>query len=316
MRIFVAGATGAVGRPLVRMLVADGHEVSGLTRSAEKAQGLEAAGARPVVANAFDTGALLAAVKGTKPDVVIDQLTDLPQKVGVRGMTKMYRHQNAIRKQGSAALLDAARAADVSTVISQSVAFLYAPDGRGPKSENDRVWRDGPPPAGQAYSVAADHDEAVVASPDFTGIVLRYGVLYGPGTHFAPGNFLYDDARRGRLPLVGNGDGVWCFAHVEDCAQATLAVLGRSMPGIYNIVDDDPAPYREWVTYWIELVGGRKPMHVPRRLARVIAGPAATAMATVWPGASNAKAKRELGWSPRHPSWREGLAQFAATVVR
>jgi 2-alkyl-3-oxoalkanoate reductase len=310
MRVFVAGATGAIGRPLVRQLNADGHEVVGMTRSAEKTALIEADGGQPVIVDALDHDAVVVAIKRARPEVLIDQLTDLPQRIALRGLTKMYRRQSRLRQVGSGALLEGAREARVTGVIAQSIAFLYAPNGGGLKEERDRVWRDAPPPTGKAFSVAADHDETVVESTDFCGIVLRYGVFYGPGTHFAPGNGVFNDARRGRLPLVGRGEGVWSFAHVEDCARATVGALARGRRGIYNIVDDDPAPYHEWVPYWVELVGGKRPPSLPRWLARVAAGPAVTSWATARPGASNAKAKRELGWEPEHPSWREGFLEL------
>lgn len=228
----------------------------------------------------------------------------------MRGLTKMYRRQNRLRLVGSGALLDAAREAGAVAVIAQSVAFIYAPDGGGLKTEQDRVWRQAPPPFGQALAVAADHDKKMISSREFHGIVLRYGVFYGPGTHFAPGHGVYQDARHRRFPLVGDGAGVWSFVHVDDAAEATVAALGRAASGIYNIVDDDPVPYAVWVPYYAKLVGGGAPRRLPRALARVIAGPAITSWATERAGVSNAKAKSELGWQPRRESWRQGFQEL------
>ncbi len=310
MKVFVAGATGAIGLPLVRRLLDDGHEVIGMTRSAQRAAALEATGVEAIVADALDTETVRRAVTRARPSVVIDQLTDLPQRIAMRGLTKMYRKQNKLRQEGSATLLRAAREASVATVIAQSVAFIYAPDGVGYKTEDDTAWRQAPPPFGQALAVAADHDAQVVGSPDFTGIVLRYGVFYGPRTHFAPGNGVYEDAAKRRLPLVGDGSAVWSFVHVDDAAAATAAALEHASAGIYNIVDDEPVPYRDWVPFYTDLLGAKRPRHLPTWLSRVIAGPAITAWATQRDGVSNAKAKRELGWFPQHPSWREGFTEL------
>ena len=295
--------------------MAAGHDVVGMTRSRERARSLEQLGAEAAVADALDVAAVRRAVERARPQAVIDQLTDLPQRFGTRALTRIYRRQNELRRSGSTALLDGARAAGAETVIAQSVAFIYAPDGGGLKSEDDRVWRDAPAPFGEALAVAADHDAAVAGSSDFRGVVLRYGVFYGPDTHFAPGNGLYEDARRRRLPLVGDGAGVWSFIHVEDAADATVLALAGGPAGIYNVVDDDPAPYGDWVAFYAELLGAKPPRQVPRWLARLVAGPAIASWATDRPGASNAKAKRELDWRPLHPSWRDGLRKVVGGPV-
>jgi nucleoside-diphosphate-sugar epimerase len=309
MRIFVAGATGAVGRPLVKKLVAAGHHVVGLTRHDDRAQWLYEQGATAVVGNALDGEWLQAAVCEAKPEVVIDQMTDLPQRVGMRGMRRFYRGQNPLRVRGSAALLAGARAAGARRIIAQSVAFLYAPGSGGPKTEGDPPWDTAPEPFGNAVRIAAAHDLLVAGAADIEGVVLRYGVFYGPGTHYAPGNGQYEDIRRRRLPLVTDGDSVWSFIHVDDAAQAAVDALDRGGPGIYNVVDDDPAPMRVWLPHFAETIGAKPPRRVPEWLARVTAGPAITAWATLFPGASNAKARAELGWQPSHASWREGFPQ-------
>lgn len=310
MKIFIAGATGAVGRPLVQLLLSSGHDVVGMTRSPDRAHLLETLGAQPAIADAFDTQAVNRVIHQAQPDVVIDQLTDLPQRLRLRGLSQMYRRQNKLRTHGSAELIEAARAAVVRQVISQSIAFIYAPSGAGLKTEEAPIWRDAPKLSGRALSIAADHDDEVISSTDFTGVVLRYGVLYGPGTHFAPGNGVYEDAKRRRLPIIGDGAGVWSFIHVEDAAQATLAALRSKASGIYNIVDDEPATYREWVPYFANLLGAKPPLKIPRPLGRIIAGPAITAWATDRPGATNEKAKTELHWHPERPSWRQGFREI------
>jgi nucleoside-diphosphate-sugar epimerase len=308
MRVFVAGATGAVGRPLITRLVASGHDVVGLTRREDRARWLRESGAVAVVGDALDRRWLERAVAESEPEVVIDQMTDLPQRIGFRGLRRFYRGQNPLRRRGSSGLLAAARAAGARRVIGQSVAFVYAPDGAGPKRETDPIWSDAPEPFGEAVRVAAEHDNRVASEPTLEGLVLRYGVFYGPGTHFAPGNGIYEDIRRRRMPLVGDGSSVWSFCHVEDAAQAAVDALERGTPGIYNVVDDEPAPIRDWLPLVARTIGAKPPLKVPVWLARSTAGPAMTAWATAFPGASNEKARRELGWEPRYPSWREGLA--------
>jgi nucleoside-diphosphate-sugar epimerase len=307
VRVFVAGATGAVGRPLVVRLIRAGHEVVGMTRSHDRAQWLTKVGARPAVGNAFNADWLREAVDEARPEVVIDELTDLPQRIGLRGMRRFYRGQIPLRTVGSGNLLEAARAAGVRRVISQSVAFIYAPDGGGLKAETDRAWSDAPAPFGAALGGAAEHDELVVRSTEFEGVVLRYGVFYGPGTHFAPGNGIHRDVRRRRLPIVGEGRSIWSFVHVQDAAMATVNALQHGEAGIYNVVDDEPAPTREWIPEYAAIIGAPPPRTVPRWLSRVFAGPAMTAWSTEFPGASNEKAKRELNWRPGYSSWRQGF---------
>jgi nucleoside-diphosphate-sugar epimerase len=307
MKVFLAGSTGAVGRPLVIRLVASGHEVVGLTRREERTRWLRENGAKAVVGDALDARWLERAVREAEPEVVVDQMTDLPQRVGFRGMGRFYKGQNPLRSQGSSALLAAARAAGARRLVAQSVAFIYAPGGGGIKSEADRLWTDAPEPFGKALRVAAEHDERVAGDSQLEGVVLRYGVFYGPGTHYAPGNGMYEDIRRRRTPLVGDGGSIWSFCHVEDAARAAVDALGGRPPGIYNVVDDEPAAMRDWLPYFARLIGAKPPRKVPEWLARLTAGPAITAWATSFPGASNAKARAELGWEPRYPSWREGF---------
>lgn len=309
MRIFLAGATGAVGRPLVTRLVAAGHDVAGLTRHEERARWLRENGAAPIVGDALDTRWLERAVHEVEPEIVIDQMTDLPQRIGFRGMRRFYRGQNPLRRQGSHGLLSAARAARARRIITQGVAFIYAPDGGGVKAETDRIWDDAPEPFGEAVRIAAEHDRRVAAESELDGVVLRYGVFYGPGTHFAPGKGMYEDIRRRRMPLVGDAASVWSFCHVEDAAQAAVVALDRGAAGIYNVVDDEPAPLHEWLPVYAEAIGAKRPFRVPAIIARLVAGPFATAMATQLRGASNAKAKREFGWQPRYASWRDGFTE-------
>jgi nucleoside-diphosphate-sugar epimerase len=278
-----------------------------MTRSTDHARWLQQAGARPVIGNALDLDWVKTTISREEPEVVIDQLTNLPQRVRPRGMRRFYRRQIPLREKGSGALLHAAASAGVRRVVSQSVAFLYAPEGGELKDETARAWTDAPAPFNHAVRGAAEHDERVVGSEDYDGLVLRYGVFYGPGTHFAPGNGMYEDIRRRRLPVVGAGDSVWSFVHVDDAAHAAVDALDHGAPGIYNVVDDDPAPTRVWIPELAQIIGAKPPRHVPRWLTRIFAGPAMAAWSTEFPGASNLKAKRELGWSPSFESWREGF---------
>jgi nucleoside-diphosphate-sugar epimerase len=308
VRVFLAGSTGAVGRPLVSQLLAQGHEVVGLTRSSQKADWLKEIGAEAAVGDALNADWLKAAVLSAEPEIVIDQLTDLPQGQRPRGMGAFYKRQVPLREIASGALLGAAEEAGARRLIAQSVAFIYAP-GPGPRTETDRPWIDAPGAFGTALAGAAAHDERVVGSTRLEGVVLRYGVFYGPGTHFAPGNGIYEDTRRRRLPLAGDGSSFWSFVHVDDAARAAVAALGGGGAGIYNVVDDEPAPMGEWLPNYAAIIGAKPPRRLPVWLVRLGAGSAMTAWLTSFPPVANAKAKRELPWAPTFSSWRQGFAQ-------
>lgn len=302
MRVFVAGATGAIGRPLVRQLLAAGHEVVGMTRSAEKARALEEAGARGVVCDAYDRDGVIAAVADAAPDALVHQLTDIPQEMG----TREYPTNNRIRREATPHLLDAAAAAGVRRIVAQSIAFLYAPSPDGPADESAPPALDGP--TAETIRTMLDVERAVVAAG---GLALRYGFFYGPGTHFARDGSGAQLVRKRRFPIVGDGSGVFSFVHVEDAASATVAALERGEPGVYNVCDDEPAPLREWLPAFCAAVGAPRPLRVPKLVARLAAGPVAVWWATRLRGASNAKAKAALGWAPSRPSWREGFAELS-----
>jgi nucleoside-diphosphate-sugar epimerase len=305
MRILVAGASGAIGRPLVPALVAAGHEVVGTTRSEARADALRAAGARAVVCDLLEPGRAYALVAETAPDVVIDELTSLPRDFDPR-RKDVYDANDRIRRRGSGALIAAAAERGVRRYVLQSIAFLYAPEGELVKDEDAPTWDDAPAPFSRAVDVMRANEQAVLAAP-FDGLVLRYGFFYGPGTYFAHDGAITQQVRARRYPLIGGGDGVLSYVHVADAAAATVAAVERGAPGIYNVVDDDPAPVREWLPLLAEALGAKRPLPVPAWLARILAGPYVVAASTVLRGASNGKAKRELGWSPRVPSWREGF---------
>jgi 2-alkyl-3-oxoalkanoate reductase len=308
MRVFVAGASGAIGRPLVPRLVAAGHEVTGMTRRPERAEEIRAAGAEAAICDAFDAEALGAAVKAADPEVVVHLLTALPQRFKPRSDLSPT---NRVRVEGTRNLVAAAQAAGARRLIAESVAFFYAPEGEGSKDEEAPLYAAAPGAFGAAMTAATELERQVLGADGLEGVVLRYGWLYGPGTYYARDGSLAEDTLKRRSPIVGAGTGVFSFIHVDDAATATAAAVERGAPGVYNIVDDDPAPQHEWAKGYAEALGAKPPRRVPVWLARLVAGKAMAETAISLRGASNAKAKRELGWEPAYPSWRQG---FRASV--
>ena len=311
MKVFVAGASGAIGRPLVRQLLAAGHEVTGTTRREERAAEIRAAGAKAAVVDALDGPALAEAVNQASPEVVVNQLTSLPERYDPR-KASFYEATNRVRSEGGHNLLEAARAAGARRLLTQSIAFLYAPEGDWVKDEDARPFDDAPGHFGPAVEAMLGHEREVLEAPGLEGLVLRYGQLYGPGTYYAPNGHLGREVSRRRFPVVGPGTGTFSFLHVEDAAGATAAALERGAPGIYNVVDDEPAPLHEWLPAYAEALGAKPPRRVPVWLAKLLAGSSTAAMATQLRGASNAKAKRDLDWQPRYPSWRQGFREALA----
>lgn len=309
MRVFVAGATGAIGKQLVPRLVAAGHEVTGMT-SKEANRGLVTElGATPVVADALDPDQVAEAVGRANPEVIVHQLTAIGA-VDLRHMDRSFARTNRLRTEGSDHLLSAGRAVGVKRFVAQSAIYgFYARTGGAVKTEEDPLDPD--PPRAMRESLAAIRhlEEAVLGAPWTDGIVLRYGAFYGPHTSMAAGSGQFEMITKRKFPLVGNGGGVWSFIHIADAAEATLAAIERGRPGIYNIVDDEPAPVSEWLPALAQTLGARKPMHVPRFVGRLAAGEVGALFMTEIRGASNAKAKRDLGWQPAHPSWRQGFAE-------
>jgi nucleoside-diphosphate-sugar epimerase len=306
VRVFVAGASGAIGRPLVDQLVEAGHEVTGVTRFPERAQRLEKAGAKAVVCDALLAEPLARAVAKARPAVVIHQLTALPDRFEPR-KRDLYEETNQVRTVGTRNLLAAAQSAEARRFICQSIAFAYKPVGGPVKDERDPLFSGAPEPFGSSVKVVEQMERAVLDAEGTEGVILRYGWFYGPGTYFATDGSTAADVRRRRYPIVGDGTGLFSFIHVEDAAAATVAALVRGGPGIYNVVDDEPAPMREWLPLHADTLGAKPPRRVPRWLARILAGPLVAQLSTELRGASNAKARRELGWHPIWPSWREGF---------
>jgi nucleoside-diphosphate-sugar epimerase len=308
VRVFVAGASGAIGRPLVRRLVAAGHEVTGMTRSEESAERLRQAGARAALVDVFDGDALRAAMREAAPEVVVHQLTSLPDRMDFR-KKNLYTLTNRLRTEGTRNLLDGARAAGAQRFISQSIAFAYRNDGSRVKTEDDPLLDSAPAPFDGVVTALRQMESMVVDAEGLDGLVLRYGFFYGPGTHYDRDGALVSDVRRRRLPVVGKGTGVFSFIHVDDAADATVAAAERGAPGVYNITDDEPAAMSEWVPALADAAGAKRPLRVPVWLAKLVGGKQAATFASELRGASNEKAKRELGWQPAHPSWRTGFAE-------
>lgn len=280
-----------------------------MTRTERKAGALREDGATPVICDALDAEGVRAAVEAAAADVVVNELTDLPSSFSPKAMAEGLERTDRIRREGTRALLDAARAAGARRFVCQSIAFLYAPEGNALMEEDDRAFADAPAPFDSAVRAVLDMEEMVTAAGEPEGVVLRYGFFYGPGTWYAEDGSSGRDVRRRRLPVIGSGQGVWSFIHVEDAAAATMAAVERGPAGIYNVVDDDPAPMREWLPAFAAALGAKRPLRVPAIVARVAAGPVAAYYGTRLRGASNAKAKAQLGWAPGYPSWRQGFAE-------
>ncbi len=306
MRVFLAGATGAIGRQLVPMLLAAGHEVTGMTRSPERAQQLVAEGAQAAVADALDAGAVTAAVAAARPDAVIHQLTSLPQRIDPRRIKRDFELNDRLRSEGTRILVDAASAAGASRVVAQSIAFAYAPGPPGTiHAEEDPLFVEAPEPFTRTARAVQALEDAVTGAG---GVVLRYGYFYGPGSSVSSTGSMGVDVSRRRMPIVGAGTGVWSFIHMHDAAGATVAALSHDGAGVYNVVDDEPAPVSEWLPELARALGARPPRRVPAWLARPIAGSFGVQTMLRQQGASNTRARRELGWAPRFASWREGFA--------
>jgi nucleoside-diphosphate-sugar epimerase len=309
MRVLVAGATGVIGRPLVRQLLEAGHEVVGTTRSPERAGALRARGVEPVVVDARDTDALRASVVEAAPEVVINQLTNLPDKMNFRRAEETLGPTNELRGRVGPALAGAAAEAGARRLIAQSVCFFYASTGKQAHSEEDPLL-DLPPdlPMGQGLVALQSLERSALETPGLEGVVLRYGYFYGREVEMVPGGFDRNDLRKRRAALVGEGSGVFSLVHVDDAAAATIAALDRGA-GIYNVCDDEPARQSEWLPAYAEAIGAKRPRRVPLWLAKLVAGRQAATLATRLEGADNEKAKRELGWEPKYPSWRQGFRE-------
>ncbi len=307
MHILIAGATGTAGHTLIPTLIRRGHTVTGTTRSAAKADALRALGATPAIMDGLDADAVLATVRAARPDAILHEMTSLAG-ADYRRPDRAFAVTNRLRTEGTEHLLAAAAEVGVERFIAQSFAgWPYARSGGPVKSEDDPLDPDPPKGIRETHAAIRGLERMVT---DAGGIVLRYGGFYGPGSGITPGGEQVEMIRKRKFPLVGDGGGIWSFLHTEDAASATALALERGRPGeIYNIVDDEPAPVREWLPALADAVGAKPPRHVPAWLARRLAGAAAVTMMTESRGASNAKARTELGWEPSRPSWRDGFRE-------
>jgi nucleoside-diphosphate-sugar epimerase len=313
MKVLVAGATGALGKQLVPLLVKNGHEVVGTTRSEAKRDMIAALGGTPVVMNGLDPDSVAAAVAEADPDVIVHELTALSGSIDLRHFERDFAETNRLRTEATDHLLAAGRAVGIERFVAQSYAGWPAAREGAPVKTEDDALDPAPPQSMRSSHDAIRHLEDAVTGAGWTeGVVLRYGGFYGPGTSLEAGGEHVEAIRKRKFPVVGDGAGVWSFVHIADAAEATLLAVEHGSRGIYNIVDDEPARVSEWLPAAAETFGAKRPYRVPRAVGRLLAGEAATIMMTEIRGASNAKAKRELGWAPRHPSWRQGFAEVAA----
>lgn len=303
----MAGAAGVMGRSVVPLLTRAGHDVVGTTRRATRCNVIEGLGARAVVCDAFDASGLRAAVVDARPDVIIHELTSIPAVLNPRRIVRDFAENDRLRSEGTRNLMAAAVAAGVPRVIAQSVSFAYAPEGGAVKDEDERLWLDAPGPARRLVRAVADLEDSVTSTPGVAGVVLRYGYFYGPGTAYAADGSLAHEVKRRRLPVIGRGTGVFSFIHIDDGAAATALALDRGDAGIYNVTDDDPVPASEWLPYYAEVIGAKRPFRVPAFLGRLGGGAYSVYLMTRQRGASNARAKKAFGWEPRYASWREGF---------
>ena len=311
MKVFVAGASGVLGRPLVGQLLEAGHRVTGMTRREEAAAELRAAGAEAVVCDVYDADALRAAMAAAAPEAVVHALTALPGSFKPR--EDYLAATNRVRSEGTRNLVAAARAAGARQLVAESVAFFYDPSGGWVKDEDAPLMVDPPGRFSAATAALKDLESQVLGAAGLDGQVLRFGWFYGPGTHYDRGGMVAEEALRRRYPVIGGGTGTFSFVHVEDAAAAVLAALRRGGHGVYNVVDDEPARMSAWLPVYARELGAKPPRRVPAWLARLVAGGDLASAATTMRGAANAKAKRELGWAPAHPSWRRGFAETLAS---
>jgi nucleoside-diphosphate-sugar epimerase len=306
MRVFLAGATGAIGRELVPALLASGHEVFGLARTAEKAELVRVAGAEPLLGDALDPASLEAAVRTAHPQVVVHQLTAIPPAIDPRGFADAFAPTNRLRREGTRNLIDAARAAGAERFVAQSIAQAYAPVGGWIKQEEDPLYSAAPEVFRAVFDAVIELERSTLEAGDLAPVVLRYGNYYGAGTAYAEDGSNAELVRRGLYPVAGDGPAHWSFIHVADAARATVAAIERAEPGVYNVTDDEPASVREWLPAYAAALGAPEP---PRT------GPPRSDYGAFGMlharGAANTKARARLAWEPRHASWREG---FAASV--
>ena len=310
MKIFIAGGTGAVGKRLVPLLVSAGHDVHATTRSARKVDEIRRLGAEPVVLDVLDRPAVEEAIAAIQPEVVVHQATALSNIGDFRKFAEEFAQTDRLRTEGTDNLLAAARASGVRRFVAQSfTSWPYAKVGGPVKTEDDPLDPD-PPEAARRMVAALRHlEERVTGAEGLEGVALRYGGFYGSGTSLAPGGAHYEAVRKRKFPIVGSGAGIWSFVHIDDVASATKAAVEGDATGIFNVVDDEPAPVLEWLPYLAAAIGAKPPRRVPAWVGKLAVGELGVSMMTETRGASNEKAKRELGWQLRYPTWRVGFKE-------
>jgi nucleoside-diphosphate-sugar epimerase len=308
MRVFVAGGTGALGRHLVPRLIAVGHEVTATTRTPGKVAQLRETGAEPVVVDGLDRDRVIAAVLAATPEVIVHEMTALADMRSLRKVDEVFATTNELRTRGTDNLLAAAARVGTRRFIAQSATGSNERSGSPVKTEGDPLASRSPSPSSARALAAIKYVEKTVPLTAPEGIVLRYGTFYGPGAS----EILLDVLRKRQAPVIGGGTGIWSFIEITDAAAATVAAIDGGAPGIYNVVDDDPAPVAEWLPYLAKIAGTKPPLHVPVWLGRPLAGEFVVAQMTSWRGCSNEKARKELGWEPRYPSWREGFRAWVS----
>ncbi len=315
MRVFVAGATGAVGSRLIQLLVSAGHSVVGTTRTPDKAEAIRRAGADVAVLDALDGAAVREAVISAKPDVIVHEMTALSGASDLRRFDSVFALTNRLRTEGLDHLLVAAKQAGTPRVIAQSFGgWPFARTGGPVKTEKDPLDQEPPKQLRRTLDAIRYLENRTTNAFEGEGLVLRYGAFYGPGTGMLDRSMI-DQLRRRRVPLIGEANGWWSFLHIDDAAAATAIAVEHGAAGIYNIVDDEPAPVREWLPALAALLGAKPPLRVPKWLARLIAGEHIVTMMTETRAGSNAKAKRDLSWRPAHASWRQGFAEVLAQAA-
>lgn len=310
MRVFLAGASGVIGRPLTAQLLAAGHEVVAMTRSEQRAEELGHLGATPVICDVYDGDGLRRCIEEARPDVVVNQLTALPKRVDPRRIKPQLAATNRLRTEGTRNLFEAAVEAGAKRFVAQSIAFAYGPDGEGLKREDSALYEQPPASFSDVIDAVRSVEQTTLCNSQLPGVVLRYGFFYGPGTAYAPDGSFAEDVRSRRVPIVGKGTGVFSFIHVEDAAAATVAACERGDGGIYNVVDDEPAAVADWLPVYAAALGAPPPRRVPQWLARLLVGRYAIYLMCEQRGATNEKAKRVLGWSPRYATWRTGFERL------
>jgi len=307
-KILVAGAGGTLGRRLVPMLVREGYDVAAMTRSADKADLLRSLGAEPVIVDGLDRPAVMAAVADTEPEAIVHEMTSLAGMTSIRRFDRAFAQTNLLRTEGLDHLLEAARAAGVRRFVAQSFGnWNYERRGCAIKTEDDPLDPDPPAAMRETLSALRHLEDAVLREDAIDGVVLRYATLYGPGALIGEGGAMLAQVRKRRIPIVGDGGGVWSFVHVDDAAEATVRALEPTARGIYNIADDEPARVATWLPELARAIGAKPPHHIPLWAGRIVAGEPGVSLFTRIHGASNAKARRELNWEPRYRTWRDGF---------